>query len=225
MQCVGVRARVGHLDAHQQVIGVSLGIVHLDDPVPALVEDPGVEQLIFGLQPAARPVLVDEVFIGERGLRIVIPPPVPRMARNRVQVPPVVLDVLAVIALRPGQPERPLLQDRIPAVPQRQAQAQPLLHIAEPGQAILAPPVSARPGVIMRQVIPRLAIRAVVLAHRPPLSLADIRPPPVPLPGLAQPVLHPPEPSHPIPFSAHCSPLRLDLLQHSQMVPTHGPAR
>src|SRR5580704_3641613 len=113
------------------------------------------------------------------------------MARDRVQIPPVLLDVLAVIALRPGQPEGPLLQDRVAAVPQRQAQAQPLLDITEPGQAVLTPPVRAGPGRIMRQVVPRLTVRAVVLPHRPPLALADVRPPPIPITRLTEPVLEP----------------------------------
>src|SRR5580704_8798532 len=113
------------------------------------------------------------------------------MARDRVQIPPVLLDVLAVIALRPGQPEGPLLQDRVAAVPQRQPQAQPLLDVTEPGQAVLTPPVRPGPGMIVRQVIPRLPVRAVVLPDRPPLPLADVRPPPIPVTRLAKPVLEP----------------------------------
>ena len=202
-----LRSGVGHLHGHQQVVGAGLGVVHLGDPVPVVVERPGIQQFVLRLLAVTRPVRVDEVLIGERGLRIVITPPVPRVARQRVQVPPVLLHVLAVIALRPGQPERPLLQDRVLAVPQGQAQAQPLLHVTEPGQPVLPPAVGPGPRVIMRQVVPRLAVRAVVLAHRAPLALADIRSPPVPLARLAQPVLQPPEPSHPIPFSTHGRPL------------------
>ena len=202
-----LRSGVGHLHGHQQVIGAGLGVVHLGDPVPVVVERPGIQQLVLRLLAVTRPVRVDEVLIGERALRVVITPPVPRVARQRVQVPPVLLHVLAVVALRPGQPERPLLEDRVLAVPQGQPQAQPLLHIAEPGQPILPPAVGPGPRVIMRQVIPRLAVRAVVLAHRAPLPLADIRSPLVPLARLAQPVLQPPEPIHPIPLSTHGRPL------------------
>ena len=125
------------------------------------------------------------------------------MARDRVEVPPVLLDVLAVIALSPGQPEGPLLQDRVAPVPQRQAQAQPLLDVTEPGQAVLAPAVGAGPGLVVRQVVPRLAVGAVVLPDRPPLPLADVRPPPVPVTGLAKPVLELAESCHPLTFGAH----------------------
>ena len=199
----GLRAGVGDLDGHQQVIRAGLGVVHLGDPVPVVVERAGVEQLVLGLVPAPAGVDIDQVLVGERALRVVVAPPVPGVAGDGIQVPPVLLDVLAVVALRAGQPERALLQDRIPPVPQRQAQAQPLLDVTEPGQAVLAPPVGLGPGVVVRQVIPRVAVGAVVLPDRPPLPLAEIRSPPVPLAALAQPVLQPAEIIDPLTFRTH----------------------
>jgi len=53
------------------------------------------------------------------------------MRRRGVQIPPVVLDVLAVVALVTGEAERPLLQDRVPAVPERERQAQKLVVVAD----------------------------------------------------------------------------------------------
>ncbi len=200
---VGLRAGVGDLDRHQQVIGAGLGVVHLGDPVPVPVERARVQQLILGLIPAPAGIGIDQVLVRERALRVVVPPPVPGVTGHRVQVPPVLLDVLAVIALRAGQPERPLLQDRVPPVPQRQGQAQPLLDVAEPGQAVLPPPVRPGPRVIVRQIIPRIAVSAVILPDRPPLPLAHIRSPPVPLPALAQPVLQPASLFHALTFRAH----------------------
>ena len=48
------------------------------------------------------------------------------------------LDVLAVVALAVGQAEQPLLQDRVAAVPQRDAQA--------PAQVVsLKPPIPSSP--------------------------------------------------------------------------------
>jgi hypothetical protein len=107
--------------------------VHLGDPVPVAVECAGVQQFVLGLVAVPVGVGIDQVLIGERLLRVVVPPPVPRVAGQGVQVPPVLFDVLAVVALRAGEPERALLQDRVAPVPQRQAQAQPLVDVAEPG--------------------------------------------------------------------------------------------
>ena len=152
----------------------------LDDPVPVVVEDPGVEELVLRAAPVPARVLQPELVIGERGLRIVVAPPVPGVAGQRVQVPPVFLDVLAVVALGAGEAEQPFLEEGVAPVPQREPDAQPLLDVAEPGEPVLAPPVGARAGVIMRQVAPGVAVLAVVLADRAPLPLADVGPPCVP---------------------------------------------
>jgi hypothetical protein len=199
----GFRPGVGHLDRHQDVVRVGLCVVHLDDPVPVVVERTGVHELIFRLGAVAPPVHRNEVVIGEGPLRVVIAPPLPGVARQRIQVPPVFLYVLAMVALLTGQAEGPLLQDRVVLVPQGQRQAQPLLDVAEPGQAVLPPPVGAGSGVIVRQVVPGLAVRAVVLPDRAPLPLAGVGPPPVPVTGLAQPVLQVAESVHALPLSSH----------------------
>ena len=146
VQGVGFRAGVGDLDGHQDIGGTGLGVVHLGDPVAVFVEHAGVEQLVLGVLLAASAVFRPQVLVGERRLRVVVAPAVPGVAGQGVQVPPVLLDVLAVVRLRAGQPERALLQDRVTAVPQRQPQAQPLLDVAEPGQAVLAPPVGPGTG-------------------------------------------------------------------------------
>src|SRR6202034_4538044 len=148
-------------------------------------------------------VLRAELVVGEGPLRVVVAPPVPRVARQGVQVPPVLLDVLAVVALRSGQPEQPLLEEGVAPVPQREPEAEPLLDVAEPGQPVLAPPVGAGPGLVVRQVVPRVAVLAVVLADRPPLPLADVRSPRVPGARLLQPVFKPAKPGDPVALSRH----------------------
>src|SRR5215470_5696612 len=132
-----------------------------------------------------------------------VTPAVPGMAGHGVEIPPVFLDVFPVVALGAGQPEGAFLQDGVAPVPQRQPEAHALLDVAEPGQAVLAPPVGTGTCVVMRQVAPGLAVRAVVLADRAPLALAHVGPPQVPVAGLAQPVLEPPEPGGPFTFCTH----------------------
>ena len=186
-------------------VGVGLGVVDLDDPVPVVVERAGVEQLVLGLVLAPTAVLRDQVVVGERPLRIVVAPPVERVARQRVDVPPVLLGVLAVVALVAGQAEDPLLEDRVAAVPEREREAEPLLDVGEAGQAVLAPAVGPRAGVVVREVVPRLAVGAVVLADRAPLPLAQVRAPQVPVAGLQQAVLELAERLDPLALLAHRS--------------------
>src|SRR5271165_891081 len=102
------------------------------------------------------------------------------MSRRAVEVEIILLDVLAVIALAVGQAEQPLLQDRVLAVPQGNAKAQPLVVVAEPRQAVLTPMIGPRAGLIVGEIVPRIAVLAVVLANRAPLTLAEVRPPLLP---------------------------------------------
>ena len=95
----------------------------------------------------------------------------------RVEVEVVLLDVLAVVALAVGQPEQPLLEDRVLAVPQRQREAQPLLVVGDAGEPVLAPAVGARARLVVAEVVPGVAVVAVVLAHGAPLALGEVRPP------------------------------------------------
>lgn len=52
-----------------------------------------------------------------------------------------------------------------------------LVIIAETRDSVLAPAIGAAPGVIVRQVIPRVAAGTIVFAHGAPLPLGQIRSP------------------------------------------------
>jgi len=96
------------------------------------------------------------------------------MRRRCIEVVVELLDVLAVIALAVREAEQTLFQNRILAVPQRQRQTQALLVIAETGEAVLAPAIDAAARVIVREVVPRVAMLAVVLADGAPLAFAEV---------------------------------------------------
>src|SRR6516225_9953086 len=102
------------------------------------------------------------------------------MGRRAVEIVIIFFDILAVIALGIGQSEEALLQDRVLSVPQGNSKAQPVVVVAETGQAILAPVIGAGAGLIVGEVVPRIPVLAVVLPDRAPLSFAEIRPPLLP---------------------------------------------
>src|SRR6266403_1940867 len=56
------------------------------------------------------------------------------------------------------------------------------MAIADAPNSVFAPSISPRTRMIVRKIFPSRAARAVVLAHRSPLPLGHIRPPPLPLP-------------------------------------------
>ena len=92
----------------------------------------------------------------------------------------VILEILTMIALWIGQSKGSLLENRIVAVPEGRREAKPAIAIAETQQAVFAPAVDAGAGMIVREVVPRIAIRRIVLPHCPPLALAQVGPPKIP---------------------------------------------
>ena len=146
-------------DAAEDVLGRRLRVLDLDVEVAARVEDAGVEQLVLELLARALPVDGDQVVVRKLGLRILVQLSLVAVGRDVVDVEVVLLDVLAVVALGVGQAEQPLLEDRVAPVPQRERQAQPLLVVADPGDAVLAPPVGARARLIVGEVRPGVAAR------------------------------------------------------------------
>src|SRR5206468_1927148 len=103
------------------------------------------------------------------------------MRRRRVEVVVVLLDVLAMIALRGHEPKEAFLQKWIFPVPEGERKTDELMPIADAADAVLSPPVGARAGMVMRKVIPCRSTFAVVLANRSPLALAHVRSPTFPM--------------------------------------------
>src|SRR3989442_5921292 len=102
------------------------------------------------------------------------------MRRRAVEVEVVLLDVLPVIALDVGEAEQSLRDDRILAVPQGQREAEKLLVVGDPGQAVFPPTIGAGARLVVAEVLPRVAAFAVILANGAPLPLAQIRAPLLP---------------------------------------------
>ena len=92
-----------------------------------------------------------QLLVRELLVRVAVEPLHPAVRRGAVDGPPVLLDVLAVVALAVGQAEQPLLEDRVLAVPQRQPEVDEAVPVADPAEAVLAPPVGAGVGLIERE--------------------------------------------------------------------------
>ncbi len=161
-------------DPEEDVLRRRLGVLDEDVEVAVVVEDAGVEQLELRVQLAAAAVLLDQPGVGKLRLRVLVEHPEVGGGRRRVEEVVLLLQVLAVVALRAGEAEGALLEDRVAAVPQRQPQAEALLVVAQAGQAVLAPAVGAAAGVVVRKIVPRGAAGAVILAHGPPLPLGEV---------------------------------------------------
>jgi len=176
-------APVVRRDAHEHIVDARLGVFHENVEVAVVIEESGVEQLVFRRADAAATVLAHQVRIGKGGLRILVKHFHVGMRRCCIQVVIEFLDVLAVIAFAVGQAEQALLEDGISLVPQGERQAQLLLGIGESGNAVFAPSIGAAACVVVRKIVPGIAMRTVVLAHGAPLALTEVWPPSLPRGG------------------------------------------
>jgi hypothetical protein len=161
-------------NAKQHVVRLALGVLDEHVEVAVVIENPRVAQLELRLRPASPAIALDELRIRERALRILVEELQVRVRRRRVEVVVLLLHVLAVVALGVRQSEQALLQYRVTPVPERERQADTLVVIAQTREAVFPPAVGAAARVVVREVVPGFARRAVILAHGAPLPFAQV---------------------------------------------------
>src|ERR1700758_2495398 len=86
-----------------------------------------------------------------------------------------------MIAFLPRQTENSFFQERIALIPKRKREAHVLFPVADTRQSVFVPAVGSGARLIVRKVLPGIAIGAVILAHRAPAALTEIRPPSFPV--------------------------------------------
>ena len=148
----------------------ALGVFHRHVEEARPLEQAGLLDLVFGNLAAALQALAHEVFVGVGPLRITVEELQVGVARDRVEVVVDLLHVLAVVALLVGEAEQTLLQDAVAPVPQGQTDAELAALVTDAGQAVLAPPIGARAGLLVGERAPRVAVAAVILAHGGPIA-------------------------------------------------------
>ena len=173
-------------DQHAHVGRRRLRVVDRDGPVPVVVKDARVDELELRLRLPPRAIGAHDVAVRESGLRVVVAPAHERVRRGGVEVPPVLFGVLAMVALGAAQPEDALLEDLVLAVPEREREAERLPLVADPGEPVLVPAEDPRAGMVVREVVPRGAVVAVVLPDGAPGALGQVRTPGPPrrIPGV-----------------------------------------
>src|SRR5580704_2561702 len=150
MQGRGLGASIAYADFDQQVVGRRLCVFNKYVEVAVVVKNAGVQQLVFLFVARALAVGIDEVGVRIGAVRVLVEVLHVRVGGSASEVKVVLLYVLAMIAFAVGQAEKPLLKDRILAVPQRNREAQHAMNVANPGQTVFAPTVCARARLVMR---------------------------------------------------------------------------
>ena len=171
MQRRFIRTSIERRNLYKDVFDVGLRILHKHIEIAILGEYAGVDQFVLRFLPAAPPILRDQLFVRKRGLRIFVKHLHVTMRRRRIQIKVVFLHIFAVIALVPVEAEKSFFQNRIVPIPHREAEADQLVPVADSADSVFSPAVSTRTGVIVRQIFPGRAPRAVILADGSPLPL------------------------------------------------------
>src|SRR5216684_2944653 len=172
-------------NANQDIFDIGLRVFHKYVKVAVLLEHSGIEQLKFRLLLAPAPIFLQQPRIRKLPLWVLVEHAHVAVRWRRIQVKILLLDVLAVVSFVARQAEKPLLQYGIAPIPHRQAKANHLVPVADASDAVFAPSICSRAGMVVRKILPCGTARAVILAHRTPLPLGQIRPPALPmlLPG------------------------------------------
>ena len=176
-----LRTAVPDRQAHEDIVGRGLRVLDLDVEVPVLLEHAGVEQLELGGGAAPTAVFNDQALVRVGPLGVLVEPLHVRVGRGGVEVEVILLDVLAVVTLDAAEAEEAFLEDRVPAVPERQREAEPLVVVRDAGEPVLAPSVGARTRVVVGEGFPGRAVLRVVFAHRAPLAFAQVGAPALPV--------------------------------------------
>src|ERR1700690_3942769 len=172
----GLGTAIERFDANADIFGRFFGVLDEDIEIFIAIEYACVQQ--FELRPRATvAILFDQLSMRIFVVRVFVEHPHVTVSGNVVEVEPIFFRILAVISFITGEPEHALFQDGIAAVPKRGCKHEQLIAVANAGDAVLTPAISLAARLIVREKIPRIAIRAVVLAHGSPRTIADVRSP------------------------------------------------
>jgi len=173
-----------HGDAHENIVGLMLGVFDTDIAVMVICKHTGIKDFILGIIQPTTGVFGDQVGVRKGRMGVFVEHAHVGMARYAIDEKVQLLDVFTVVAFGVVEAEQTLLEDCIALVPQRQAQAPALGLVTETGQPVLAPSIGAAASVFMREVGPGVTVGAVVFAHRAPLAFTQVRPPLAPTFGV-----------------------------------------
>ena len=134
-----IAASVGDGNSNRDIVDIFLGILNLHIEVSAVLEDACVEQFELGLLTIAPRVLLDQLRIRKRLVRVLVQILHIGMSRRGVEIEVILFHVLAVISFGTGQAEQPLFQDGVITVPESQREAEMLMVIAYPSYAVFVP--------------------------------------------------------------------------------------
>ena len=165
---------VVHRHADEHVLLIGLGVLHKNIEVLILIEDTRVHDLVLGLIFTPAGVFLPYFLVGKQILGILVEHFHVGMRGGTIQVIVHFLHVLAMVGLSVGKAKDSLFQHFVLMVPECERQADMLLAIRETANSLLAPAVGFGARHLVGNVVPGIAIPAVILPHGTPLPFRQI---------------------------------------------------
>jgi len=181
MQDGGVPGAIGGGGPNKNVVRSGLRVFDVDIEEAIFGQDACLPQLELAFRFGARGVSGDELLVGEGAVRISIGHPHEAVGGRIVRVPINFLHILTVISLRSGYAEKALLQKRVAFIPESEGETEPILEIRNTTDSVFIPAIGTGTRMIVRQVVPGIAIGAVIFPHRPPGAVCQVRAPAMPV--------------------------------------------
>src|SRR6266478_5009687 len=180
MQRCWLRTTVRDGRTNQNVVRRGLSVFDLNVEEAIFREYAGVPNLKLAFHFQAGAASCDQFFVRKTCLRIAVQHRRVTVRRRRISVPVELLYIFAVVPLRSGDAEQPLLQNRIALIPKGERETKPPFLIGNSTDTVFVPTVRTRTRMLVWKIIPRVAVRAVVLSHCSPGALGQIRSPEMP---------------------------------------------
>src|SRR5207245_4618591 len=136
-------------NTNQDIVRRTLRVLGKNIEVAVLFKNSRVHQLKLRCISSPASVLRDELAIRKLGLRIFVERFQVGSCRRGIQIEIFLLHILAMVAFRAGQTEKPLFENRITAIPESQRKANPALTISDAEQSVLAPAIRPTTGMVM----------------------------------------------------------------------------
>src|SRR5258705_3757515 len=171
---------VANRDAHQNVIRSFLSVFEKDVEVAVVIEDTCIDKLVLEVMARTFAICLDKIYVRVRTLRILIEVFHVAVCGCRVEVEVILLNVFAVVSLTVSKSEEALFKDRVALVPESNAKAKAVLVVRDPAKTVLAPTIRSRTRLFVAEVVPGVAVRAIVLPDRAPLPLTKVGAPLLP---------------------------------------------
>src|SRR5215472_817164 len=181
MEWDGFRAAIESGDSNEDVFHIRFGIFDKDIEIAVVGKNSRIEQFKFPLASAASRVFFEQSLVGEFGLRVLVQHAHVAVCGSRIEIEIALFHILAVVALVPGHAKEAFLEDRIAAVPEREAETHHLVAVADSADAVFAPAIRARARMVVGEIFPRGAVAAVVFPNRAPLALGKVGSPALPM--------------------------------------------